>query len=163
MNQLPVLALVISSSSAENRQIVAERRTPPASTASAACIAISYTSIGRRRSAPAKIRDCTRCSILSSALRSGSGPGALKPPEIIEPFGRICVKSKYTRRPSKSGNCPPPSKNVDNNTPSASAQPSMESSITQPFACFLRSAMFGILSTWCFCTEKPAPAPHNRT
>ena len=40
-NQLPVLADIISSSLGENRQIVAERRTPPDSTASAVCIQIS--------------------------------------------------------------------------------------------------------------------------
>ena len=45
-NQLPVLAVIISSSSGENKQIVADRRTPPDNTASAACIAISYTLIG---------------------------------------------------------------------------------------------------------------------
>ena len=43
MNQLPVFAVIISSSSGEKRQIVADLRTPPDKTASAACIQISYT------------------------------------------------------------------------------------------------------------------------
>ena len=104
-NQLPVFAVIISSSSAEKRQIVADRRTPPAKTASAACIAISYTSIARRRFSPFRIRDWIRCSILSNAFRKGSGPGALNPPLIIAPLGRTCCRSKYTLRPAISGNC----------------------------------------------------------
>ena len=42
--------------------------------------------------------------------RKPSGPGALNPPEIFAPFGLICVRSKKTLRPSKSGCLPPPTK-----------------------------------------------------
>ncbi|OQC26733.1 MAG: hypothetical protein BWX70_02313 [Verrucomicrobia bacterium ADurb.Bin070] len=41
VNQLPVLAVAIPSSSGEKRQIVALRRTPPESTASEACMRMS--------------------------------------------------------------------------------------------------------------------------
>ena len=101
-NQLPVFALIISSSSGENKQIVAERRTPPERTASASCIQISYTLIGRRAtgSFESPITAYSKCSILSRARRNPSGPGALNPPEIFAPFGRIFDRSKYTRRPA---------------------------------------------------------------
>ena len=43
INQLPVFAFIISSSSGEKRQIVADLRTPPLNTASAVYMTISYT------------------------------------------------------------------------------------------------------------------------
>ena len=91
INQLPVFAFIISSSSGEKRQIVAERRTPPDKTASAACMQISYTVMGRRETGSfASITiPCSMCSILSKDLRKPSGPGALNPPEILAPFGLI--------------------------------------------------------------------------
>ena len=86
-NQLPVLAFIISSSSGEKRQMVAERRMPPASTAFAMNMLTSYTSMGRRARPAAAVRiSPTR----SSAFRSGRWPGAL-PPEVLSsaPRGRI--------------------------------------------------------------------------
>ena len=65
---------------------------------------------------------------MSSERRSPSGPGALNPPEILAPFGRICVRSKNTLRPSYSGYLPPPTKYDAIRTSSAVAQPSIESS-----------------------------------
>ena len=162
-NQLPVLAFIISSSSAENKHIVADLRTPPDNTASAACIAISYTCIGFTGwgSFESSTIPWRRYSILSSDLLNPSGPGALKPPDILAPFGLICVRSKNTLRPSYSGYFPPPTKNEDMRTSNADAQPSIESSTINPFACFVLFCILGSFATWCFCTEKPAPAPHN--
>ena len=69
-------------------------------------------------------------SILSSERRSGSGPGALNPPEILAPFGRTCERSKATLRPAYSGYLPPSSKNEDIRTSKDVAHPSTESSTT---------------------------------
>ena len=84
MNQLPVFAFIISSSSGENKQIVADLLTPPDNTASAACIIISYAVIGfnANGSLESNTIPCNKCSILSKDLRKPLGPGALNPPEI---------------------------------------------------------------------------------
>ena len=90
INQLPVLALAISSSSAEKTQIVALRRTPPLITASAPNITMSYASMGLIFFCPFLIALSSVFLILVRAFLSGSGPGALPPLDFrYAPAGRI--------------------------------------------------------------------------
>ena len=94
MNQFPVFAFAISSSSGENKQIVADRLTPPDKTASETCITISYATIGLNLVLPSANSALIKVSILISANCNASGPGALNPPEINEPLGLIFSKLK---------------------------------------------------------------------
>ena len=91
-HQLPVLAAIISSSSAENKEIRAARRMPPASTASAMWQIMSWTSIGLSLS-PFSFASRMPSSLTKHSLR-GCGPGAL-PPDVTSllPLGLMSEKS----------------------------------------------------------------------
>ena len=82
MKPVASLAVAIAVSVGENRQIVALRLTPPLITASAACITISYASMGvSLRSSSEQNSEFLRALsktflIFDKAFFSGSGPGA---------------------------------------------------------------------------------------
>ena len=77
MYHAPVFAVIISLSSRLKIVIIADLRTPPAITASEACIIMSNTSIGLILVKPKRKQFSITNLIFSMARRSGSGPGAL--------------------------------------------------------------------------------------
>ena len=89
-HQLPDLQAIISLSSAENKEIKAARRMPPANTASAMWQTMSWTSIAYNLS-PSFFSASTPSTLTRHSFR-GWGPGAL-PPEVTRraPLGRISL------------------------------------------------------------------------